>query len=98
MLGRIGSLRIGINPYVAAIASPLVSAPMNTSIAQPIRLTERQRSVLEMRAAGYYWSQVIDALELDVGWTQQWVEIEDLLGAKSPEHAVALAIRGGHIL
>ena len=71
---------------------------MNTSIAQPVRLTERQRSILEMRAAGYYWSQIIEELELGVGCAQQWLEIENLLGANTPAHAVALAIREGHIL
>lgn len=71
---------------------------MNTPNAPPIRLTERQRSFVEMRAAGYYWDEIIDALELGQDWSSQWVQIELLLGAKTSEHAVALAIRGGHIL
>jgi hypothetical protein len=72
---------------------------MTKGAAVNVRLTERQRTLLEMRAAGYYWQEIEDTL--DEEWDDirnEWLLIESTLGAISSEHAIALAIRGGHIL
>jgi hypothetical protein len=65
-----------------------------------VRLTERQRTLLELRAAGYHWHAIADVLEeeFDPVIVRQWLDAEDALGANTAEHAIALAIRGGHIL
>lgn len=53
-----------------------------------------------MRAAGYYWSEIESELgeKAEEGMFTEWVLAEMLLGAKNDCHAIALAIRGGHIL
>lgn len=70
---------------------------MNTR-APPVRLTERSRTLLEMRAAGYLWNEIIYLLRIDEDWKHQWVQAMEELGAGTEGHAIALAIRGGHIL
>lgn len=72
---------------------------MNTSI---VRLTERERTVLEMLAAGYAMNAIM--LELHPKGDHKgesvdaWASALEKLGAVSTPHAIALAIRGGHIL
>jgi hypothetical protein len=64
-----------------------------------VRLTERQRTLLELRAAGYGWTKIEETLEEPFSLiVQDWVRMELHLGANTAEHAIALAIRGGHIL
>lgn len=72
---------------------------MNT---QSVRLTERERTVLEMLAAGYDIFDIHESLfPREVCLTESEIDIDTAmkkLGGKTWEHAIALAIRGGHIL
>lgn len=72
---------------------------MNT-LTEP--LTERERTVLEMLAAGYDLGDISMAFEPDVersiAAVDPWCSALHKLGAKNTAHGVALAIRGGHIL
>lgn len=72
---------------------------MNTH-APPVRLTERERTVLEMVADGMSIYEIEDAID-GFSFIQVVAACQSAsrkLGALSPEHAIALAIRGGHIL
>jgi hypothetical protein len=53
-----------------------------------------------MRAAGYLWAEIAKEVGELVGpqLFDDWNDAVDSLGANSNEHAIALAIRGGHIL
>jgi DNA-binding CsgD family transcriptional regulator len=68
---------------------------------KPTQLTEPERTVVELAAAGYDLSD-IDSLrerkEDEPCSAHLFNEARKKLGAKSAIHAVALAIRGGHIL
>ena len=65
----------------------------------PAKLTERERTVLEMLANGdrLWWIDAVLDEEYPHGH-MQLTEAQQKLGAHTAEHAIALAIRGGHIL
>lgn len=72
---------------------------MNT-LTEP--LTERERTVLEMLAAGYELVSIQNTVEPDaivgMNCAMALQSAKAKLGARSVVQAVALAIRGGHIL
>lgn len=67
----------------------------------PVRLTERERTVLEMLAAGYDFEEIESCINPgpeSFGTVNNYLSAAAKLQGNGVANTVALAIRGGHIL